>query len=120
MPVIPAFMLKKLYVQGSLANTPDGFSLALKNTLAQGTIVGMRPLVVDGREYPPDSITVTIAGLSVSAAKVGKQTPHAFPIGVTATLQVQAEPLVHGEHSLAITVETREVGELNIEVTDRL
>ncbi len=49
MPTIPSMLLKKLYQKGSLKNTESGFEFALKNTLAPGTIVGLRTLVVDGQ-----------------------------------------------------------------------
>ena len=59
MPVIPAFMLKKLYVKGSQMNTYTGFRLQLKNTMAPGTIIGVSPLNVDGTVYPPEKIMET-------------------------------------------------------------
>lgn len=120
MPAIPAFMLKKLYVKGSLSNVEGGFQLSLKNTLAPGTIVGFKPLVVDGREYPPERITVTSGAKSVSAHEIGPDRPYPFPVGGTATVHVSGEPLAAGEHALTIAVETREVGELKIEVSDSL
>ena len=120
MPAIPAFMLKKLYVKGSLSNVEGGFQLSLKNTLAPGTIVGFKPLVVDGREYPPEHITVTSGAKSVSAREIGPDRPYPFPVGGTATVFVSGEPLAAGEHALTIAVETREVGELKIEVSDTL
>ncbi|MBC7223069.1 MAG: hypothetical protein H5T59_02135 [Anaerolineae bacterium] len=120
MPAIPAFMLKKLYVKGSLSNVEDGFQLTLKNTLAPGTIIGFKPLVVDGQEYTPEQITVTSGAKSVSASEISPSRPYPFPVGSTATVHVVAEPLSAGEHALALAVETREVGELKIEVSDSL
>ncbi|MGQ9584912.1 MAG: hydroxymethylglutaryl-CoA reductase [Anaerolineae bacterium] len=120
MPAIPAFMLKKLYVKGSLANTATGFRLSLKNTLAPGTIIGFSPLIVDGKAYPPEQITVTTGSKSTPASQIGSNRPYPFPVGSAATLEVSGEPLAPGEHTLAISVETREVGELRIEVSDAI
>ena len=41
--MIPTFLLKKLYVKGSFRNTPTGFQLSLRNTLAPGTLIGTLP-----------------------------------------------------------------------------
>lgn len=58
MPAVPAFLLNKLYVKGSLKNTEDGFELAIKNTLAPGTIIGLGSLQIDGHAYPLEDTTV--------------------------------------------------------------
>jgi hypothetical protein len=44
---IPEFMLKALYVRGSLQKTDDGFEFQLKNDLGPARIVGALPLQVD-------------------------------------------------------------------------
>jgi len=120
MPAIPPFMLKKLYAKGSLVNTEGGFQMTLKNTLAPGTIIGFSPVVVDGQEYSPDKVTVTSGGKSTSASEIGPDHPLSFPVGGAATIEVSAEPLAAGDHSLVIAVETREVGALKIEVSDTI
>ena len=118
MPVIPAFMLKKLYVKGSLKNTDTGFQLRLKNTLAPGTIIGVSPLTVDGTIYPPEKITVSSQSKSTTAIDVKPDAPFTFGVGNVVTLEVEGDPLEGPEHTLAIAVNTQEVGELDIEVTD--
>ena len=120
MPAIPSFMLKKLYAKGSLANTEGGFKLSLRNTLAPGTIIAVNPLVVDGQEYPIDTITVSSGGRTSLAHEISAEGPFMFPVGSTATLEVSAEPLPAGEHSMVISVNTREVGALRIEASDTI
>ncbi|MEE8392103.1 MAG: hypothetical protein V3S14_15085 [Anaerolineae bacterium] len=48
MPAIPPFVLKKLYVKGSLRAEADGFALDLKNSIAPASIVAFTGLDVDG------------------------------------------------------------------------
>ena len=70
MLAVPSFMLKKLYVHGSLKNTAAGFELTLKNILAPGTIIGLNSLKVDGREVTLENIRVLSGSSPAMAAKV--------------------------------------------------
>ena len=45
---VPAFLLRRLYVRGSLHNDGDGFAFQLKNSLGSGYAEQMLPLTVDG------------------------------------------------------------------------
>jgi len=59
MAAVPAFMLKKLYLRGSLKNTADGFQFQIRNTLAPGTISAVFPVSIDGVGYSLDDTVVT-------------------------------------------------------------
>jgi hydroxymethylglutaryl-CoA reductase (NADPH) len=121
MPAVPSFMLKKLYVRGSLKNAAAGFELTLKNILAPGTIIGLNSLKVDGREVALENIRVRSGGgTDVAATAITTQSPVAFPLNATATIQVAGEPLAPGPHDILIAVNTKEVGVLEIPVADSI
>ena len=121
MPAVPSFMLKKLYVRGSLKNTAAGFELTLKNVLAPGIIIGLNSLKVDGREVALENIRVLSGNGTAMAAKVvNPQSPVAFPLNSTATIQVVGEPLAPGSHDILIVVNTKEVGLLEIPVANSI
>ena len=116
---VPSFLLKKLYAKGSLKNTTDGFELAIRNTLAPGTIVGLAPLRVDGVEYPLEKTSAILPdGHRVSATEVSAGSPLTFAVGDTVTLQIQGQPLAPGPHRLIISPKTKEAGELDIFAED--
>lgn len=117
MPAVPAFMLKKLYLKGSLKNTDEGFQFLIRNTLAPGTITAVIPLTVDGVAYPL-SDTVVTGKETVIASDVSKEHPVVFGINLTVTMNVKGAKLAAGEHTLVIGVITREAGELKWDVTD--
>ncbi len=118
---IPAFLLTRLYVRGSLHNTATGFELTIQNTLAPGTIVGLAPLQVDGAEYPLETIRAVLPdGNQVPAPDVSADSPVRFTIGDKVTLQVNAEPLSPGTHRLTISPKTKEAGPFCIQVEDRI
>jgi hypothetical protein len=120
MPTVPAFLLKKLYVKGSLKTTEQGSGLTIKNTLAPGTITKISPVVIDGVEYPIEQVSVGQRGSLRPAAQISARAPFAFGLNVEAEIWINGATLEPGSHVLAVTVTAREVGDLQIEIEDRL
>jgi hypothetical protein len=121
MPAVPPFLLKKLYQPGSLKNTPDGFELSLKNSLAPGTIVQVAPLEVDGRKIPTDHLT--LRGSDDRVIRAHDITPDAslvFALNVVTTIHADSAPLSPGTHKIVISINTKEVGVLKMEFEDRI
>ncbi|MDE3091907.1 MAG: hypothetical protein KGJ80_21250, partial [Chloroflexota bacterium] len=117
----PAFLLRKLYVKGSFKNTPTGFQLALKNTLAPGTLIGISPLQIDGRDVPLDKILITAGdAASVRASEITLTSARAFPLNVVVKFQVEDQPLAPGPHRVTVQVNTKEAGELRIDAEDTI
>ncbi|MBM4430443.1 MAG: hydroxymethylglutaryl-CoA reductase [Chloroflexi bacterium] len=116
---VPAFLLKRLYVKGSLKNTETGFELTIQNTLAPGTIVGLEPLQIDGVSYPLEQTTATLpSGSQVSATELSAASPQRFGVGDRVRIHVQAQPLAPGLHRLIISPKTMEAGLLQILAED--
>jgi hypothetical protein len=119
MPIIPSIMLKRLYVNGSLENTDDGFQLAIRNTLAAGTIVGLGPVTVDGVAYDANAITVDMLGAQRPAAEITPDASLRFNMATTAIIAVKAAPLPQGIHEISVATDTREAGRLVIQARDK-
>lgn len=49
---VPPFLLRRLYVKGSLHNTPEGFQFQLKNTLGAGYAEAFQPRPIGSRGAP--------------------------------------------------------------------
>jgi hypothetical protein len=118
MNLIPAALLQKLYVLGSLRNTANGFEFALHNTLAPMTIDALGPLQVDDMRYAAAAISVRKSGQPRSALQISSRTRLDFPINGMLHIQVTGRPLADGKHRLSLAFHTREVGELVMEVAD--
>jgi hydroxymethylglutaryl-CoA reductase (NADPH) len=118
---VPAFLLKKLYVKGSLKNTATGFAFTIQNTLAPGTIVDLGSLQVDGVAYPPEKVKVGLPdGRIVSVTEVTAQSPLRFAVGDKVTIQVEDKPLPTGAHKLTLSPKTKEAGVLEITAEDTI
>lgn len=111
---IPEFVLRKLFVQGSLQVQPDGFSFALRNTFAPGTIIALA-LELDGQPVPPDALALQAEGEAPRlATTITPDNPFPLPVGVT--IQVHVRGMTLGQGRLTVHAETREAGSLRFSV----
>ncbi len=118
---IPAFLLERLYVKGSLKNTATGFELTIQNTLAPGTIVGLEPLQVDGEEQALERTRAALPdGTQLSNLDLSMESPLRFAVADRITIQVGGAPLSPGLHKLVISPKTKEAGVLHIRVADNI
>jgi len=119
MPVIPPPVLKKLYVGGSLRLEDEGFAFELKNLIAPATIIEITGLSVDGEAVDESQVTVVPpSGNSRSADRISSGRPLHFPVGLVVTIQIADESLEPGEHELTLHVEVKEIGSLQIPISD--
>lgn len=115
---VPSFLLKKLYVQGSLKNTQTGFEFALKNNLAPGSLVGFFPLTLDDTSIPPEKLTFVTPQGEYRGDQVSGRSPLVFGLNTEVKVVVEGVTLQPGTHRLTLSVLTREVGRLDIDISD--
>jgi hydroxymethylglutaryl-CoA reductase (NADPH) len=119
-PGVPSYLLKKVYRRGSLKNTPDGFELMLKNSLAPATIMGLSGLSLDGKTLATRAIRLHVGAKWLDASDITAATPLPFALGDLVTLRVEGEPLASGRHDLILSILTREVGRLDLPIGDNV
>jgi hypothetical protein len=115
---IPVFLLRRLYVPGSLRNTRDGWEFQLHNSIAGGEATGLDPLVVDGAEIPLEDCSFDVDGVAVSFAEVGPQRRFGLESGRDIRLAVRGEPLAVGEHTVQMGFTVPGIGHLAFDFTD--
>lgn len=119
MPVIPPTVLKKLYVEGSLRLEDGGFAFDLKNLIAPATITRVESLEVDGEKVDDSQVVIVPpSGNGRPIERISSGRPLSFPVGVVVTLHVSGETLEPGEHDLTLHVDVKEIGPLDIPVSD--
>jgi alpha-galactosidase len=119
MAAIPAFILKRLYVDGSLRNSPEGFGFALRNFIGTGTVVAFMGLEVDGAAIETEGLRFLIQdGRARPSADVSQAAPLLLPSGLTVRFRVSGKPLAAGKHALKLSVRTREMGLLEVPIAD--
>ena len=119
MPAIPNFILKRLYVKNSLVNSSAGVELALRNNLGSGSVTHFVDLEIDKQVYSPGQLTIILPdGSSRSAGQISPDAPLPLSSGVAVTIRVDGVRLSPGKHVLKIRIDTREMGRLEIGVSD--
>ena len=117
---IPAFLLRKLYIKGSLENVDDGFSFKIKNSLAPGTTTEVAPIKVNGTEYGLDSTIIRSEDGEILGSDVSADNTFPIKVGVEIEIFVKGDPLPEGEYKIDISLKTKEAGTLTFDVTDSI
>lgn len=119
---VPDFIVRQLYVPGSLQREGDGFRLQARNIIGPGTLTGIGRISVDGSEIDLGSITAVRDGDTTvhRAVDVSPRTPIAFDHGDLVTLHVAAHPLEPGEHGFEVELSEVNAGTLRLRLSDRI
>jgi hydroxymethylglutaryl-CoA reductase (NADPH) len=117
---IPNLLLKQLYTFGSLSNTEDGVRFSVKNRLSDATVTRLTKVAFDGREAPPQAITILVAdGRRLRPDELAAQ-PLDLPLRQTLDLFCEIRPLAPGKHHVELHFETRPFGKLELKVEDTI
>ncbi len=117
---VPAFLLRRLYVKGSLKNTANGFEFQLKNTLGSGYASKLLPLTIDGAEIASDKASFSADGKLVPFFAATKETPFTLSMNKVSTISVNGAKLESGVHKIVMGFVVVGLGELSFDVTDTL
>ena len=115
---VPPFLLRRLYVKGSLKNVSGGFEFQLSNTLGSGYAQAMLPLAVDGEELPMDRSFFFLDGRKVAFTEVTEAQPLTLAMNTTTVIRVEGRTLPPGQHRLRIGFVVLGLGPMEFEVTD--
>lgn len=117
--VIPAALLRRFYVDGSLRNEKEGVVFQIKNLVAPTTLVSLGPIEIDDRSFAPDEIEI-VASKARQASAVTEKNPLFLAMSKGITIRLNRVQLPAGEHRLLVHAITREVGPVVIDVTETL
>jgi len=117
---VPGFLLRRLYVKGSLRGANGGFEFDLKNSLGSGYAEEVLPLTLDGEELPAASTRFVIDGEAVRFDEVSAEKPMTLAMNKTLTIGVDGPTLSPGKHKLGIGFVVKGMGKLQFDVTDAM
>lgn len=118
MIIVPPFLLKRLYVKGSLRNNDQGFQFELKNSLGSGYGNELLPLTLDGKELPKESSYFIFDDEETPFSAIGKDKPFTLVMNKIATILVKGVTLSEGPHRIGFSFVAQGLGKLGFEVTD--
>ena len=120
MAKIPEFLLRALYVKGSLKNHDDGFEFQMKNELGPARIVGTKMLTLDRKPIPLDSCLFVHSGQSASFADVTPEKSVLMRKGEAVSVRVGRKKLRRGRHVLGVNVIVKDMGQVSFSVSDQI
>ena len=115
---VPGFLLRRLYVKGSLRNTADGFEFQLKNNLGSGYAHKVWPLVLDGVELPVDGCSLEDGGRRVELAAVSKENTLTLEMNKAVAVRVTGVALQPGPRKVGMAFDVPGLGTLKFDFTD--
>ncbi len=113
MAYIPGYLLRRIYVKGSMKTTPQGLEFTIRNDLATATVTRLQ-VEVDGR---PAKATIQLGDKTVEADQVSPANPLRFPRGAQARITVQGS-YSPGTHKVSVKISVAGFGEGVLEFED--
>jgi hypothetical protein len=117
---IPEFLLRSLYVKGSLQNNADGFQFQMKNDLGPGRIIGTRPLQLDRKPIALDACRFEHGQESAIFSEVNEENSVLMRKGEAVTILVSGQTLRPGRRTIGINVIVKDMGNVSFTVTDQV
>jgi hypothetical protein len=118
MITVPAFLLRRLYVKGSLRNAAGGFEFEMKNGLGSGYAHKLWPLNVDGGELPADATFFLLEGRETAFADVSKENTFTLAMNKSITIRAAGDGLAPGPHRVEMSFDVPGLGTLRFDFTD--
>ena len=120
MPIIPAFLLRRLYVIGSLNNSENGWQFTLKNSLGSGYAKKMLALELDGKKIPMNTSTFYQNGKDVTFEEVDQLNTFGLQMNRSIVIKVSGEKLSPGPHKIWMGFEVPGFGNIGFDFTDEI
>lgn len=120
MPKIPEFLLKALYVKGSLRSVDNGFEFRMKNELGPVRIIGVNPLQLDRRPVPLEKCSFMHEEMAAKFIDVTAENSVLMRKGESLTLKIEDLPMKHGRRTLSINVIVKDMGAVRFSVSDQV
>lgn len=118
MVTVPGFLLRRLYVRGSLRNTYHGVQFQLMNRLGAGFARRLLPLALDGQEVPMERCTFSIDGEQFPFDAVSAKTPFTLDLNKATTIHIKDLTLSQEPHTIGMGFEVAGLGTLQFDFTD--
>ncbi len=115
---VPGFLLRRLYVKGSLKNTPTGFEFQLMNRLGSGYAHGIAPITVDGDAQDMGRCYFILDDKETSFDQVSKENTFTLAVNKEITVWVDGVALEPGARKIGMGFAVPGLGTLKFDFTD--
>ena len=116
---VPSFLLRKLYVKGSLQSTSQSVSFRLRNSLGSGYAEAMSPLTLDGKEMPMEDTYFYVDSEPRSFDTVSKDNPFSLLLNQDTVITVENVSLSPEPHKVGMGFKVPGLGMLQFDFIDQ-
>lgn len=116
--MFPAFILAKLYVKGSLKNTPTGFEFTLKNIIDSTLLIGIGPITVGDKTYEGECLTMAVPEKTVNGAEISSKNSIPARMGIPIVVNIAGAQLIPGQNKIGVAATTSDIGVIRFEIND--
>ncbi len=118
MVTVPGFLLRRLYVKGSLRNSETGFEFQLRNRLGSGYANGLWPLTVDGEEIASNDTFFESDGERTAFSEVSRDRTFTLAMNREINIDVVGVNLDDGPRKIGMAFDVPGLGTLRFDFTD--
>ena len=118
MITVPGFLLRRLYVNGSLRNTANGFEFQLRNGLGSGYAYRLWPLTVDGEELSPEQSLFVLEELETAFSDVSRENTFTLAMNKNIVIRASGVKLEPGARKIGMAFDVPGLGTLRFDFTD--
>lgn len=117
---VPGFLLRRLYVKGSLKNATGGFEFELRNSLGSGYSQKVWPLKVDGDELQATGSYFIVEDKETRFSDVSPDNTFFLEVNKTITIWVDGVILDPGVHTIEMGFDVPGLGMMRFDFTDEV
>lgn len=120
MTVIPNFILKRMYKEGSLRRLSDGVGFDIVNNLGPGQISSLRSISLNDAVYGANQVYLLINDEVVPGESINEDNPATFFLNQVITCVIKDVELSDGPYEIKLDLVSREAGKVSLSVKDTL
>jgi hypothetical protein len=118
MSIIPKFLLKKIYISGSLRQTAEGIAFDLFNGIGPGMLTRLNRITLNGLEFSPRDILIQMGDKLLKAHEITETNPAIFFHNQKSTCILLGAKLAEGLHTITVDLLSREAGKVVVTIED--
>jgi hypothetical protein len=119
MSIVPNFILKRMYVSGSLRSVPEGIAFDIKNSLGPGILLKINKIKLGDLEFLAPSVVIKIGDTNINGKDISEKNPAMLFLNQTATCIVLGATLAAGMHTITLDLLSKEAGKVVISIQDQ-
>lgn len=118
MSFIPNFLLKKVYVKGSLRETAEGIAFDLINHIGPGLLTKLNQIMINDQVFAAKDIILKIEDKILNGSEISDTNPAMFFHHQKSTCVLMGAKLAEGLHTITVDLFSREAGKVVVTIQD--